>query len=409
MAEPFTVTIDRLGAQGDGIAEGPDGTMHVPYALPGEVWRLAEGSAPMLDGPPSTARQASVCRHFGTCGGCLVQHFDPALYRTWKRDIVVQALRHRGLDVPVDDLVTVPLASRRRAVLTAQRTGGRLRLGFHGRRSHERVAIDECPVLEPAIMALLPALEELVVLTVRDADDARITVTLTQTGPDVLVEGKPARATPRQLQRIAEIGTRAALARITVDGSPILERQEPRLTFGGAHVVLPPGAFVQAVHAAEAMISELVVSAAGRSRRIADLFCGLGTLTLPLARIGRVLAIDSARELVDALAHAARRAQGTKPLTTKVRDLFRDPLSPMEMKDLDCVVLDPPRAGAQAQCAQIARTRLPRVVMVSCNPATLARDLRTLADGGFRIDRVTPIDQFVFSPHVEVVAALSRG
>ena len=198
------------------------------------------------------------------------------------------------------------------------------------------------------------------------------------------------------------------MARVSVGGVPVIERQAPVLHFAGKAVTPPPGAFLQAVPEAEQAMIDLVTAALGKAKQVGDLFCGLGTLTLPIAQKARVTAFDADRNAIAALNEAQRKNQGLKPFTAKPRDLFRDALSPMEMKDLDAVVLDPPRAGAKAQCERLAQSKVKRVVMVSCNPATLARDLRILIDGGYRLDAITPIDQFLYSPHLEAVAVLTR-
>jgi 23S rRNA (uracil1939-C5)-methyltransferase len=407
MRDAPALDIVRLGAQGDGIAPGPDGERFVPFALPGERVREGSQGLPAIMSSPSPERRAPICKHFGTCGGCVAQHMSDALYAEWKRGIVVEALRHRGLDPDVAPLARIPPATRRRAVLTAQRTASGVVLGYHRRRSHELFAVEECPVLTPAIVLQLAALRA--VIATLDATDVRVTVLATPSGLDVELDAeKPALASKvaRLVQAAAPL---ARIARVSTNGATVFEHTRPMLDIDGTAVVPPPGAFVQAVGEAERLMAEAVLQATPKAKRIADLFTGIGTFTLRLARRTRVLAIDSDRRAIAALEAAARQGQGLKPIETRVRDLFRDPLSPRELDVFDAVVFDPPYAGAKVQAEALARAKVPVVAAVSCNPATLARDLRILVDGGYRIERIVPIDQFLYSAHVETVAILRRG
>jgi 23S rRNA (uracil1939-C5)-methyltransferase len=402
------VEITGLGAEGDGIATTAAGeTVFIPQALPGETWRIAGNAAPEpvellaeRRRPPDPDNE--------TCGGCVARHMPLPMYQDWKRDFLVRALRQHGIEADIQPLVMVPEHSRRRATFNARRIGGTMRVGYHGRRSHDLVAAEDCPVLDTRIVALLPALADLAAVIVSRDDSTRIAITLTDTGADIDIEGNERLLNATSRAKIGEIAASARMARISVGGSPAIERQAPVLHFAGKAVTPPPGAFLQAVPEAERAMIGLVTAALGKAKQVGDLFCGLGTLTLPIARTARVLAFDSDRIAIDALNDAQRKNQGLKPITARPRDLFRDPLSPLEMKGLDAVVLDPPRAGAKAQCERLAQSKVKRVVMVSCNPATLARDCRILIDGGYRLEAITPIDQFLYSPHLEAVAVLSR-
>ena len=398
--------IARLGAQGDGIAETPEGSRFVPFALRGERVRVTGAAMPEVI-VASPERTAPVCRHFGTCGGCVAQHMSGPLYGEWKRGIVVEALRQHGLAADVAPLVRVTPGSRRRAVLTARRVGGSVVLGYHQRRSHELVAIAECPVLLPAIVAKLPGLRALADLLA--APETRMTVLHTQDGLDVSLENGAQLVNPALFAALARVAAKHGLVRVAAGGEIVVERAVPVLSIGGASVVPPSGAFVQASEAAEQQMRDLVVGALGRAKRVADLFCGIGTWTFPIARRARVLAVDGDDAAIAALSAAARNAQGLKPIEILRRDLFREPLSARELKGFDAVVFDPPRAGAKAQAEQLARAEVPVVVAVSCDPGTLARDLRILVDSGYRLEAVTPVDQFEFSAHVETVAVLRRA
>lgn len=402
------VTILRLGAQGDGVAETPEGEVFVTGALPGERWRLAAGDRPAQRLTESPERIAPVCRHFGTCGGCTMQHLATDAYRAWKLASVVQAFAHRGIAAEVRPLESVPLASRRRAVLGIAHRGDRVEIGFREAGRHTLVDLAECPVLDARITAALDGLRLLAKPVMKFATGGRLAITATETGLDVALSTGSIETTAEQRARLASAATALGITRLTVEGSVVAMPQPPRLTMAGIATEPPNGVFLQAVAAAETRLAELVVSGVGKSKRIADLFCGIGTFTFPLARKAEVLAVDDDKAALATLSAALRTAQGLKPVTVKRRDLFREPLSPQELKDLDAVVIDPPRAGAKDQMEAIARSKLKLVVAVSCNPATLARDARILIDAGFKLGPVTPIDQFVFSPHVEAVAVLKR-
>jgi 23S rRNA (uracil1939-C5)-methyltransferase len=407
MAEPQEVEIVGLGAQGDGIAETPAGRIYVPYALPGERWRLADGEPPLLLRPHPT-RARAVCPHFGSCGGCVAQHVPDALYVAWKRAIVVEAFRHRGIDAPVDDLVRVALASRRRLTVYARRYRKNLHLGFYRAATHYIMNVTECPIAMPQLVAVLPVLREMLEPMLMGEAEAAIDMLATPAGVDVGMTFIHLDSSQKHYPRLAALAARHGLARLTVGRDTLLEARRPVLEFGGVEVAPPPEAFVQAVEAAEAEMVRLVLAATAKAKRVADLFCGLGTFTFPLARRARVLAVDEEENSIAALATAARHAQGLKPIEAKVRDLLRMPLSAKELEGFDAVVFDPARSGAQKQSEQLARSKVPGVVAVSCDPGTLARDVRSLVDGGYRLERVTPIDQFLYSHHVEVVAVLRR-
>jgi 23S rRNA (uracil1939-C5)-methyltransferase len=396
-----------LGAQGDGVAEAANGTRYVAFALPGERVRMTGGDVPELLSAPSADRAPPVCRHFGICGGCVAQHMGERLYADWKRGIVVEALRQRGLALEVAPLRRVAPNSRRRAVLSAKRQGDRqVTLGYHRRKSSEIIDLQECPVLEPAIVGWLAALTA--IAAALPAQEARLTVLATREGLDIAVEHSGKRLGAAAVSEIARIASSHGLARVAVNGEIVIERVPPALSFAGIEAVAPPGAFVQAVEAAELEMARLVLEAVAGSARVADLFCGLGTFTLPMARKARVLAVDSDEKVLAALNSASRHAQRLKPIETKLRDLLRTPLAAKELEGFDAVVFDPPRAGAKAQSERLAQSRVPLVVAVSCDPGTLARDLRILVDGGYSLEAVTPIDQFLFSAHVESVAVLRR-
>ncbi|MCL4766044.1 MAG: class I SAM-dependent RNA methyltransferase [Hyphomicrobiaceae bacterium] len=401
------VEVTRLGAQGDGMVETPGGPVYLPFALPGELWRMVEGRAPERLTASGDRRQP-VCRHFGQCGGCVAQHMSAQLYRSWKEVALQQAFAHRGLEVRPEPMRSVAARSRRRAFFGVARRAGEVTLGFREEGRHALVDLAECAVLDPAIVAALPALRGIARLILPADAGGRLIVTRVDDGLDVAFDGGQSRLGPDARAASARRAAEAGLQRLTVDGEIVYMDRVPSLMLGGVRVELPTGAFLQAVPEAEALMIELVMGAVGKARHVVDLFSGLGTFALPLARRARVLAVDGQRRSIEALEKAARGAVGLKPVSTKVRDLMREPLSRGELEAFDAAVLDPPRAGAKSQAETLARSSVATVVMVSCSPATLARDARTLVDGGYRLKAVTPVDQFIYSPHLEAVAVLRR-
>ncbi len=407
MAESTELTIDRLGAKGDGIAMREGAPVYVPFALPGEQWRVgSEGAQRLTD---SVERAEPACRHFLQCGGCLAQHMSPTLYRDWKHGLVVEAFRHRGLDADVAPVVVVDRNSRRRAFLGVERRGAEVIIGFREEGQHTLVDLAECPVLDPLIVGAVAGLREMARRVMVDRAGGRLVVTKLDHGLDVSFDNGRKDLSPHERAELGVLAQKMRLARLVVGGEEIVAAGRPVLTIGGVEVEIAPGLFLQAVPEAERLLADLCIAALPkRAKKVADLFSGVGTLTFPLARHASVAAYDSDRRAINALAGAMRHAQGLKPVTATVRDLYRDPLSARELAEFDAVVLDPPRAGAADQAERLAKSKVPVVIAVSCNPATLARDARTLIDGGYRMGPVTPIDQFLFSPHVEAVTVFRR-
>lgn len=420
MMDRVAVEISRVGAQGDGVADRDRGPVFVPGALPGETWEIAGDHAEQRSFSPD--RVTPPCGHFGVCGGCAAQHMSDQLYTSWKKDVVAEAFRHRGLDVEVAPLVRVAPRSRRRAVFGAVIDGRGVLLGFRAEGEHRLVDLTECLVLDPAIVAAFEPLRALSRLLLahepkpsgkhkprrKEARTARITVTRLDAGLDVAIDAASGVLPAELSAALAAIADNARLVRLSVDGDAVFLKGRPVLTVGGVATEPPPSVFLQAVPEAEARLRELVLAGVGKAKRVADLFCGLGTFTFPLARRAEVLALDGDAKAIAALTHAAKHAQGLRRIEARVRDLGREPLSRTELAAFDAVVLDPPRAGASEQAAALAKSKVPVVVAVSCNPATLARDARILVDGGFALDLVTPVDQFVWTPHIEAVAVFRR-
>lgn len=401
MAGIETVAISAMGPRGEGIAEHDGRRVFVAYALPGERVAIhADGQRGHLDRiiDPSPERVVAGCPHFGTCGGCQLQHWAGAPYRAWKRGLVAAALARAGVVAEVGALINAEGAGRRRARLHATAEAA----GFAGLRSHEIVAIDRCPILEPAL-AEAPAIARAIARLTGPAD---IAFTASQTGLDVAVSGKAGRS---KRSGFAEVARRFDLARISQEGEILVQRRAPVLTMGRAAVALPPGTFLQATGRAEEVLSDAVVRLVGKAKRVADLFCGIGPFALRLAESAQVFAADADGAAIQALDTALQATPGLRRLGAEKRDLYRDPLVAEEMSRFEAIVLDPPRAGAEAQCREIARSEVKRVVMVSCDPGTFARDARILCEAGFVAGEVTPVDQFRYSAHVEVVAGFRRG
>ncbi len=406
--------IDRLGHRGDGVADGPDGPIYVPGTLPGETvevedWPGHPDRRQLLNVEmPSAERIAPICPHFGACGGCALQHWQTAAYRTWKRDLVVGALHQAGIAAPVADLIDAHGEGRRRVVFHARRgTHDVLEVGFSAARAHHVIAIDRCPILAKSLDGAIEAAWAVAELLDPANKPLDIAVTATDAGLDVDVRGSgplPADV----MTALARVAARQNLARLTRHGEFIAQARPPSLRIGAATVRLPPAAFLQATAAGEAILARLVLDSCAGAGNIADLFAGIGPFALRLAAFARVLAVDRDEAAVGALERAAAATAGLKPVAAERRDLFKNPLRLDELNRFDAVVFDPPRQGAQAQTRELAASAVPAIVAVSCNPATFVRDMRLLLDGGYRLASVTPVDQFRYAAHVEIVARLEK-
>ncbi len=393
-----TLTIERIGARGDGIAHCEGRAVFVPFTAPGDVVRarLNGDKAELVAVVTPGARQEPPCPHFGRCGGCSLQHLADDAYAAAKQDFVREALAHRGLDPGiVEPPVRVPPATRRRARLAMTRAA----TGFHQRASHRVVDMTTCFVLHPNLVAVAQALRSLRL-------DGAASLTLTDTGVDVLLDLSRS-LDLAQLETLAAFANAQDLARLSwrmADDapSPIVQRRPVQIDFSGTTVDLPPDCFLQATKNSETAIRDHVLAGIGDARIVADLYSGVGTFGVALAKRAKVHAVDSNAAAIAAL----RRADPA--ITADVRDLERRPLSADELKRFDAVVFDPPYAGAVAQAKELARSGVRRVVAVSCNPASFARDARALVDGGYRLTRVVPVDQFLWSAEVELVAWFER-
>lgn len=407
------LTIEALGAQGDGIAHHDGHSIFLPETLPGEVVDIdldddGVGDVDLIETSPN--RVEPPCPHFGECGGCSMQHVDEQTYTAWKRDIVVAAFAQAGLDVAIDPLVTCAPYERRRATLTATNTPTGMVVGFNEEGSNTVLSLSACHVMTPGIFALLPTLTKIAATCVPPGKTAAITVLETETGYDCAFDAKHAIADDMR-RGITKVIDGTSISRLSFNGEVIIASAHPIIRFDGIACTPPPGGFTQAVKSIEDAMATLVTGHLGKSKMVVDLFSGSGTFSLPLARKCAVHAIEGEAAAVHALERAWREnaaAEKLRTVTTEKRDLFRSPLTRVELNDYRGLVFDPPRAGAQDQMAAITKSTIEKVAAVSCNPTTLVRDLAVLVEAGFTLEKVVPLDQFLWTPHVEVVALLSR-
>lgn len=393
--------IIRLGHHGDGIAEGP---VYAPITLPGETVTGTLDGQTLRDVrivTPSAHRVAAPCRHFKACGGCQLQHASDDFVAAWKLGIVQSALDAHGLETELRPITTSPAQSRRRATFAAKRTKKGAMAGFYGRGSDVVIEIPDCKLLHPDLMAGLDVARALAMVGASRKAPLSVTVTGSADGLDVAVQnGKPLDGPLRMaLGRLCE---QLGLVRLAWDDEVIATRTPPRQFFGTTSVTPPPGAFLQATEHGEQTLLSAVEEAIGEAERVADLFAGVGTFALPLAQRVRVHAVEGEAQMVEALHHGWRMGEGLKPVTVEARDLYRRPLLPDELRRFDAVVLDPPRAGAERQVAELITASVPRLAYVSCNPVTFARDAAALCAAGYRLDWVQVVDQFRWSSHVEL-------
>jgi len=396
--------ITRLGHKGDGLTA--DGTL-VPLTLPGEIvsGEITDGRIPDARiVTPSPDRVRAPCAHFRACGGCSLQHGSDAFLASWKTQVIETALSAQGLSAPLRPIHVSPHHARRRATLAGRRTKKGALVGFHARRSDTIVPLSECTVLHPDLLALIPVLAEITRLGGSRSATLAFALTQSANGVDCTVTGgKPL----DEALRLTLPKFLPHFARLTWGEDTVFTTSPPVQHFGGVAVTPPPGAFLQATPDGEAALVKAVTEAVGDARRIADLFAGCGTFTLPLAHRAAIHAVEGAADMTAALNHAIRHAEGLKPVTSETRDLFRRPLLPDELARFDAVVIDPPRAGAEAQVAQIVAARVSRVAHVSCNPVSFARDAKSLVAAGYHLDWVQPVDQFRYSAHIELAARFS--
>jgi 23S rRNA (uracil1939-C5)-methyltransferase len=404
------VAIARLGHRGDGIAETASGSVYVPYALPGESALIERqgARARLIEIERAAADRADpFCPYFGACGGCIAQHMSGALYASWKHGIVQDALARANLHVLLETLVDAHGEGRRRVTFHARYKDGTTRVGYMAARSHDLVEIAFCPISAPGLAGAPRAARTLAEVLAGARKPLDIQITATGAGLDINIRGHgPVSETVRSA--LVEAAAALDVARLSLHGDTLVERRAPVLAMGPSQVVLPPGSFLQATSAGEEALSALVLDACSGARRVADLFAGCGPFALRLAQYREVHAVDGDDRALAALDRGARGTPGLRRVTTEARDLFRRPLLTPELERFDALVMDPPRAGAEAQARQLAAAKMPLVVSVSCDAGSFARDAAILVGAGYVLERVVPVDQFKYSAHVEIVGVL-RG
>jgi 23S rRNA (uracil1939-C5)-methyltransferase len=405
------VIIKRLGAKADGIAETSSGPVFVPKVLPGETVTIErDGSHAHLVSVDvaSPERETPFCPYFDDCGGCATQHMQHGFYQAWKHGTLVHTLKQARIEAPVEALVDAHGVGRRRVTLHVRFPDRAMHVGFMAPRSHRIVEIAFCPITEPALKDRAPAIARVIGEHLKGPrKPLDIQITATQTGFDVDVRGHGPMKDADRLSLI-DLADRLDLSRLSVHGDVIVERRPPAILMGRTSVVPPPGSFLQATKLGEEVLAGLVTEACAKAKRVADLFAGAGPFSLRLAEKSEVHAVEFDKGSMTALDKAVRATPGLRRVSTEARDLFRRPLLTPELNVFDAVVLDPPRAGAEAQVTQLATSKVPLVVSVSCDAATFARDAAILMSGGYRLERVIPVDQFKHSPHLEVVGILRR-
>ncbi len=413
------LNIFEVGARGDGVADEDGQRYFVPFTLPGEVVeaepvdRRGEGIAATLIGvlAPSRHREPAPCAHFGVCGGCALQHWRHDVYTAWKVALIERALKQRGVIHPQFEptLTGVP-GERRRVDFVFRRQGSRVLGGFHERGSPRIVDVGLCVIARPPLVTLLPALRSALAGMLPEGAVVDAVVNETDGGVDVLI--RPHKRLDLSLDRhqaLVALADKADLARLSWGdrntAEPIVTRRTPMLILGDVRVEVPPASFLQATRRAEQTMRAAVMAWAGEAPKIADLFAGVGSLTL--GRQGKLSLFESDKPVVAAVDAAARKLGGNR-VTAERRDLFRNPLLEKELNAFDAIVLDPPRSGAAAQVAELARSKVKKIVYASCDPGSFARDARALQDGGYRLEKLMPIDQFLWSAHVELIALFTR-
>lgn len=415
-----TLTIDHLGREGDGVARTEEGPVFIPYTLPGETVRayVDKDRGEIIEIlEQSEDRIEPACRHFGTCGGCSLQHMKSESYLAWKRQQVENVLRKNGISFPVPDPIPVAPGTRRRAALSFKAAKDGVHIGFHARKSNEIVSPEECPILHPLLEEqLVPRktgkksisnLGRLAALAIRAKREDRMVVTLGQNGVTIEATGRSPGNNRQQQEEMWD--ATAPFWKVMLNNElASVDQGNDVVESGGFELSVPSGAFLQATSVAEAALVDHAVSFLKGCKSCADLFCGIGTFTLPMAKFATVLAVETEQTALDALNKTASRTKRIKRIKTLRRDLYKHPMSHIELKKIDGVLFDPPRAGASAQCEQLVKSGVGRVAAISCNPVSFARDARILIDGGFEMKSLQPVDQFLWSPHIELAATFER-
>lgn len=403
--------INAVGARGDGIANSDNGPIYVPFALDGEHIKVnvEKSRGEIIDIiKRNPDRIAPICQYFGVCGGCTTQHMSIHAYKTWKLGILNAALAKEGLEANVSEMTVCQPGERRRVALTAKNTPDGIVLGYHKASTNDIIDIAACPVASPDIEMHLETIRDLAKSVAQKSKPVQLSILLCDNGLDISASAEFQFNDAIRQTIIQKTVASKIIKRFSFNDDVLIETEPPKLTLGGVLITPPPGSFVQASKRAEQEMIELVTKHLKSCKKVADLFSGCGTFSFPLAKKSAVHAVEAEEEALVALDRTFRNQHGLKPIFTERRDLFRRPLMRDELKKYQGVVFDPPRAGAELQAKQIARSVVKKVAAVSCNPTTLARDLKILSVAGFRVKSITAVDQFLWSPHIEAVALLER-
>lgn len=425
MPANYTVTIEAVGVKGDGLTHTDDKRLFVEQAAVGDIAEveITHETDEGLHGKitklltPSPDRTTPPCPHFDVCGSCSLQHLNEAAYLQLKTRMVLEPLARRGIEKPLDGHFITPPHSRRRTTLEAKHQQGQLVLGYHMRRSHTLVDVTTCPILQPTLEAHLPALRKLLADMIPIGGRASVQLTHTANGTDMLLTLPLDNLGTDKTEKLRAFASSEKLSRLSWQSS-ILKNAKietlavlrvPQQTFANAQVIPAPNAFLQASHEAEDfMVATLLKHLPKRAKQVADLFCGSGTFTFPLASRAKITAVESDGAALYSLREAAKAGGLTNRIKTEARNLFHEPLSTLELNHFDAVVFDPPRAGAYAQAQQMAKSNVPLLLAISCNPQTFAKDAEALRQGGYILDKLYMVDQFLWSAHVEVMAVFKR-
>lgn len=396
-----TDEIIRVAARGDGVTA--DGR-YVAHAAPGDLLDPAGG---LIHG---SHHVTPPCQHFPICGGCQLQHLDDDSLRSFIADRVSHALAIQ--QVEAHEIMPVhlsPPAARRRVAVRSAWVGTQFQLGFSTEKSHRIIDLQQCDVMVPQLFALIDPLRKFLNPLIERRRDVQIKLSVVDQGIDVMIENWVARNLSDH-EALSEFAQKHALARLSLDegyGPVSFWEPEPvTVTLGGIPVAYPPYGFLQATVDGEAALVAAASEIIGNAKMVADLFAGLGTFALSLGRGRKIYAAEADREPVMALKAAAGRAG--LAIFSDHRDLFRRPLTPDELNKFEAVILDPPRAGAKEQVVHIAACLVPNIAYISCNPASFARDAKTLVAAGYKLQRVWPVGQFRWSTHIELVGHFSR-
>jgi 23S rRNA (uracil1939-C5)-methyltransferase len=405
------VKIIDFGHHGDGIATLKNGeNCYIPYALTGETGKVkrTENIYKLIEIKKSSEdRIEPFCDHFTVCGGCKIQQLEASIYQSWKHGIVQKALVNRGIDIHVDPLIDAHGTGRRRVSFHGKFEDGQIHTGLMKYHSHEILNINKCPILAPELSSGINIARDITRVIPSRSKPLIIQITATENGIDCNINGCHAEGRALFIE-IAELANKYDLARISLDRDIIIERNPPIISIGDTKITLPPSSFLQPTISGENMLASLVLAHLEDVSQVADLYCGIGTFSIRMAKHSTIAAYDNDALSIKALIKAVNHSQGLKPVIAIERDLSRDPLFPQELRKFDAIVFDPPRAGAAVQAQQLAASTINRIVAVSCDPASFALDASILIKGGFELKRVTPVDQFKFTSHVELVALFER-